>query len=84
MLTLPACAILLSLASDASFIRVQQSVRSAGPATVKNSRADVVDDVIRGEMRKRHVAGLSLAIIQDGKIVKAKGYGVTEQAGIPR
>ena len=37
--------------------------------------------MILGEMRKRQVAGLSLAIIQDGKIVKARGYGVTERSG---
>ena len=35
-------------------------------------------------MRKRQIPGLSLAIIQDGKIVKAKGYGVTEKGGEPR
>ena len=32
-------------------------------------------------MQKRRVPGLSLAIIQDGKIVKATGYGVTEKGG---
>ncbi len=40
-----------------------------------------MDDVILGEMRSCHVVGLSLAIIQDGKIVKARGYGVTERGG---
>lgn len=39
-------------------------------------RADKLDDYIREQMGKRHVPGLSLAIIQDGKIVKANGYGV--------
>ena len=39
-------------------------------------RADKVDDFVREQMKKRRVPGLSLAIIQDGKIIKAKGYGV--------
>ncbi len=32
-------------------------------------------------MQKRRIPGLSLAIIQDGKIVKATGYGMTEKGG---
>ena len=40
-----------------------------------------MDDVIRAELGKRQVPGLSLAIIQDGRIVKVKGYGVTERGG---
>ncbi len=40
-----------------------------------------LDEIIASEMGKRHVSGLSLAIIADGKIVKAKGYGTTEQGG---
>src|SRR5206468_690196 len=28
-----------------------------------------------------HIPGLSLAIIQDGKVIRVKGYGVAEQGG---
>jgi len=45
------------------------------------ARADKLDEFIREQMRKRHLPGLSLVIIQDGKIVKAKGYGVTKKGG---
>jgi CubicO group peptidase (beta-lactamase class C family) len=41
-------------------------------------RADPVDDTVTALMAKRHIPGLSLAIIQNGKIVKAQGYGVIE------
>jgi CubicO group peptidase (beta-lactamase class C family) len=41
------------------------------------AHADKVDDYIKSQMQKHHVPGLSLAIIEDGKIVKARGYGVT-------
>ncbi|MEJ7709009.1 MAG: serine hydrolase domain-containing protein [Pyrinomonadaceae bacterium] len=45
------------------------------------ARADKLDEFIQEQMRKRHLPGLSLVIIEDGKIVKAKGYGVTEKGG---
>jgi CubicO group peptidase (beta-lactamase class C family) len=32
-------------------------------------------------MELRHIPGLSIAIIQDGKIIRAKGYGVAERIG---
>lgn len=44
-------------------------------------RADRIDDFIEEQMRQHHIPGLSLAIVQDGRIVKAKGYGVTEWGG---
>jgi CubicO group peptidase (beta-lactamase class C family) len=40
-----------------------------------------VDETVLSEIKKRHVSGLSLAIIEDGKIVKAQGYGTTEKGG---
>src|SRR5579859_3592131 len=43
------------------------------------AHADKVDDYIRAQMRKRHVVGLSLAIIDHGRIVKARGYGVVDR-----
>ncbi len=40
------------------------------------TRADKVDDYIREQMRRRHVPGLALAVVRDGKVVKAQGYGL--------
>lgn len=46
--------------------------------------ADELDDRIRDLMAKRHIPGLSLAIVKDGAIVRAQGYGVTAvEGGIP-
>ena len=39
-------------------------------------RADNVDDYIKDQMQKQHVPGVSLAVIKDGKIIKAEGYGL--------
>ena len=38
--------------------------------------ADKVDDYIKVQMQRRHILGLSVAFVKDGKIVKAKGYGL--------
>jgi CubicO group peptidase (beta-lactamase class C family) len=35
-----------------------------------------VDEYIRAEMQGQHIPGLSLAVIKDGRIVLAKGYGL--------
>jgi len=40
------------------------------------ARADRVDDYINRQLQRRHIPGLSLAVIENGKIVKAKGYGL--------
>lgn len=47
------------------------------PIVKKNSpgRADKVDDYILAEMNKQNIPGLSLAVVRDGKIIKAEGYG---------
>ena len=39
-------------------------------------RADKVDDYVKAEMQKQHIPGLSLAVVKDGKIIKAEGYGL--------
>jgi len=39
------------------------------------ARADSLDKFIAAEMQKRKIPALSVAVIKDGKIVRAKGYG---------
>lgn len=50
-----------------------------GLAVASVARADGVDDLIVKRMHERKITGLSLAIIQEGKIVKARGYGFTDK-----
>ncbi len=40
------------------------------------ARADRVDDYIRERMERRHIPGVALAVVRDGKIIKARGYGL--------
>ena len=42
-----------------------------------------LDWMIGSEMKKANVSGLSIAIIDDQKIVWAKGYGFADTAGVP-
>lgn len=48
---------------------------------VSSAHADPLDDIIKAEMAMRQIPGLSIAIIENGKIVKAQGYGFTEKNG---
>jgi CubicO group peptidase (beta-lactamase class C family) len=44
-------------------------------ATPAVLRADPTDDYVKARMNEFHLPGLSLAVVKDGKIVKAAGYG---------
>jgi D-alanyl-D-alanine carboxypeptidase len=47
-------------------------VGCCGPLSVE---ADKIDDYLAAQMRQLHIPGLSLAIVRDGRITKAQGYG---------
>jgi D-alanyl-D-alanine carboxypeptidase len=40
------------------------------------ARADNVDDYVKAEMKRQHIPGVSVAVIKEGKIIKAEGYGL--------
>lgn len=41
-------------------------------------RADAIDDYIQAQMKARHIPGVALAIVRDGKIVRETGYGLAD------
>ena len=45
-------------------------------AALNYSRADGVDDYVKNQMRRQHVVGLSLAVVKEGRVIKARGYGL--------
>ena len=49
----------------------------ASPAIAQSDR---VDEMVRAEMRRQNIPGLSLAVLRDGRIIKAEGYGVANRA----
>jgi CubicO group peptidase (beta-lactamase class C family) len=44
--------------------------------TVAPAAGDQVDDYIRAQLRARNIPGVSVAVVKDGRIVKAAGYGI--------
>src|SRR5437588_12178357 len=49
---------------------------AAGAVQAQQPIATRVDDYIKAEMQRQRIPGLSLAVIRDGRIVLAKGYGL--------
>jgi CubicO group peptidase (beta-lactamase class C family) len=47
---------------------------------VAQKDTNAVDDLIRAEMRRQKIPGLSLAVLKDGAIVKGAGYGIADIA----
>ncbi|MBC3872684.1 beta-lactamase family protein [Undibacterium sp. LX15W] len=47
----------------------------AAVQTAQVAHADQLDDKILREMQKQRIPGLSLAVVQNGKIVREQGYG---------
>lgn len=48
------------------------------------ARADGTDDLVEARMRERHIPGLALAVVHNGQVMKAKGYGVASvEFGVP-
>lgn len=39
-------------------------------------RADKVDDLVKAEMQRQRITGVSVAVVKDGKIIKTGGYGL--------
>jgi CubicO group peptidase (beta-lactamase class C family) len=48
-------------------------------SVVLTAQAEGLDDLIVKHMRERQITGLSLAVVDDGKIVKAQGYGFADK-----
>ena len=75
-------AIVLGLAFTAALARAQHPSPRDTPADGQIS--DAVDDYIKKAMSRQHIPGLSLVVVRDGKVVKAKGYGLASlELGVP-
>jgi CubicO group peptidase (beta-lactamase class C family) len=57
---------------------LRQALCVALVATATAAHADPTDDFITAQMRSQNIPGLSLAILKDGKIVRAQGYGFAD------
>jgi CubicO group peptidase (beta-lactamase class C family) len=48
--------------------------------SIPSTLAATVDEVVASEIEKHGISGVSLAIIANGKIIEAKGYGFTDKS----
>jgi len=53
-------------------LHAQSAARSSLPAR------DSADRYVAAQMASQHIAGLSLAVVRAGKVIKAEGYGVAD------
>jgi len=68
-------AFLFYLASAASLAQAQTVSKPLEPAKPTQS-SDGIDSYVEAEMQKRHVPGVSIAVVRDGQVVCSKGYGM--------
>ena len=40
------------------------------------AQTDKIDDYVKAELEKRKIPGLSVAVVRNGEVIKAKGYGL--------
>lgn len=45
-------------------------------ASSMQAHADTVDDYVRAEMQKRHIPGMTVAVLRDNKLIKESTYGL--------
>lgn len=45
-------------------------------ASSMQAHADTVDDYVRAEMQKRHIPGMTVAVLRDNKLIKEGTYGL--------
>lgn len=50
------------------------------PAAASFGQTDKLDAIVEAKMRAANITGLSLAVIHDGKVVTAKGYGLRDKS----
>ena len=67
--------VLLFLANPSATASDAQLAAPVRAATLHRQAAAQIDRFIAGEMVKRHIAGVAVAVLTDGQIRYAKGYG---------
>ena len=83
---LTTAAILFCLAAGASIARGQEPSLSPKPVNdgAKTGSPSVsIDDYVQGRMHKRHIPGVSIAVVQDGKVVLAERVRPGERGTCP-
>ena len=62
----------------ALLIGIQLEPIHSQPVRSAETGPDAVDRFVDAEMARKHVPGVALAVVRDGKVIKARGYGVAD------
>lgn len=65
-----------SIAGSSLFKIVAIFLLAVSPSLAQDALTAKVDDLVKTEMQKNKVPGLSLAVVKNGQILLAKGYGL--------
>ena len=58
--------------------------QSTQPARSTATARDTMDRFVTGEMARKHIPGVSIAVVRGGKLIRADGYGVADlEHGVP-
>lgn len=52
------------------------TLTAKGQTAARAAAADETDRYVEARMRSLHIPGLSLAVVRDGRVIKARGYGL--------
>jgi CubicO group peptidase (beta-lactamase class C family) len=56
----------------------------AAHAILEEPTSTTVDEFVNSELRAQHIPGVAVAVVRDGKIIKAAGYGMANvELGVP-
>jgi CubicO group peptidase (beta-lactamase class C family) len=59
-----------------SLYRIIALLATLGASAPLPAQSDPVDELVQGFMRQANVPGIAIAVVQGGRLVKAKGYGL--------
>jgi CubicO group peptidase (beta-lactamase class C family) len=73
-------ALAYAVATDGSFAAPSATAAKLTPAPLPPAETQAfVDGLVRDAMRGDHISGVTVAIVQNGKVVLAKGYGAASR-----
>jgi CubicO group peptidase (beta-lactamase class C family) len=69
----------LLLTLGLAFAPLRSSAQEQSPARLSATLASAVDSAVAAEMKKQQAVGVAIGILQQGKIVYLKGYGLADR-----
>jgi D-alanyl-D-alanine carboxypeptidase len=59
-------------------VQIQAAPTTAQPRSLKPELRQLLDDRVKGIMKRQHIPGMAVVVIREGKVQEMRGYGVTD------